>query len=207
MKHDYKKDERAFYAVAAAPSMITLPTWRFIMIDGRGDPNGEDFAQRVGVLFPTAYAIKMRHKALCRDNPEQAGAFPCDDYAVYPLEGLWTSETKDASDKSKFIYTIMIRQPDFVTQAMFQAALEGVMQKKPHPLLAQVRFGEITEGLCVQALHTGPFDDEPATFARMDAFATAQGYAHTAHAHREIYLNDPRKTAPERRKTILRYQV
>lgn len=195
MKYDYRKDEKALYGGAKKPSLVTVPAQKFVMISGKGDPNQADFGDRVGVLFPLAYAIKMRQKAL-----------GCE-YAVYPLEGLWTSETANVTDKSQFIYTIMVRQPDFVTQEMFDEAMAAVLRKKPHPLLAEVTFGTIEDGLCVELLHRGSFDDEPASFAQMEAFAQANGCERLTHVHREIYLNDPRKTAPERRKTILRYQV
>lgn len=195
MKHDYRKDEKELYGGAKKPTLVTVPAQKFVMISGKGDPNQADFGERVGVLFPLAYAIKMRQKAL-----------GCE-YAVYPLEGLWTSETADVTDKSKFIYTIMVRQPDFVTQEMFDEAMSAVLLKKPHPLLAEVSFGTLEDGLCVELLHKGSFDDEPASFAQMDAFAQESGYERLNHVHREIYLNDPRKTAQERRKTILRFQA
>lgn len=207
MKHEYKKHEKELYGVSRKPSLITVPAQRFVMISGKGDPNQEDFAQRVGVLYPLAYAIKTRHKNHCIQHPEQAEAYPCQDYTVYPLEGLWSSETKDPTDKSKFIYTIMIRQPDFVTQDMFEEALAAVRQKKPHPLLKDASFGLLEDGLSVQILHIGSFDDEPASFAMMDAYILKGGYTRAGHVHREIYLNDPRKTPPQKRKTILRYQV
>lgn len=207
MKHEYKKQEKELYAVATKPSLITVPTQKFIMIDGKGDPNGEDFSKRVSVLFPLAYATKMQHKSFCNNNPGEAAIFPYQDYAVYPLEGLWTSETSDTTDKSKFIYTIMIRQPDFITQEMYEEALTTVRKKKPHPLQSELRFGEIEDGLCVQMLHNGAFDDEPASFALMDIFAAENGYKRASHVHREIYLNDARKTELAKRKTILRYRV
>lgn len=207
MKHEYKRQEKELYAISTKPSLITLPAQRFVMISGKGDPNGEDFGDRVGVLYSLSWAIKMRHKAYCRDHPEEAAAFAYQEYSIYPLEGVWTADTPNPTDKSQFIYTVMIRQPDFITQEMYEAALAQVRQKKPHPLLDEAHFETMVDGLSAQILHKGSFDDEPASFEKMDAFAVAQGYQRANPYHREIYLTDPRKTSPDRRKTILRYQL
>lgn len=125
MKHEYKKHEKEIYGASAKPEILTLPKQKFIMIDGRGDPNGTDFAARVETLYSLAYPIKMRHKKYCLGHPEQAAQFAYQDYTVFPLGGLWTSESPDPTDKERFIYTIMIRQPDFITHGYSVRRKEG----------------------------------------------------------------------------------
>ena len=196
MKHEWKKHERKLYGTGEKPVVITVPPQKYIMIDGRGDPNGEDFSQRVGVLYSLAYPIKMTFKTQFTD------------YTVYPLEGVWkTANPDDLSDKNSFVYTIMIRQPDFITAEMFETAQLAVAKKKPHPLLTDIVFETVEDGMCVQALHRGSFDKETETFSKMDKFAAENNLARLNRSHREIYLNDARKTVPEKRMTILRYMV
>lgn len=207
MKHEYKKHEKEIYGASAKPEILTLPKQKFIMIDGRGDPNGPDFAARVEALYSLAYPIKMRHKKYCLSHPDKAAEFAYDNYTVFPLEGLWTSESPDPTDKDQFIYTIMIRQPDFITNEMAEEALQEAKAKKKLPLLAEITFDTLEDGLSVQMLHMGSFDDEPQSFAKMDAFATGEGYERCGHVHREIYLTDARKTPSGQRRTILRYSV
>lgn len=207
MKHDYKKHEKELYGPCGQPAILTVPAQKYIMLQGRGNPNDADFSQRVGVLYSLAHPIKMRHKVFCNQNPQRISTFAYPEYAIFPLEGLWSSESQNLQDKDKFIYTIMIRQPDFITHDMYEDALRTVKKKKPHPLLAEVTFDTVEDGLSMQALHSGSFDDEMRTFARMDAYAEQNGYRRTGHVHREIYLNDARKTPPEKRRTILRYPV
>jgi hypothetical protein len=208
MKHEWKKHERDLYGAKDKPQIVTIPRQSFIMIKGVGNPNGEDFSERVGVLYSLAYPIKFGFKSLCNNHKEQRALYECSDYTVYPLEGVWTTSNKDnLLDKDCFEYTIMIRQPDFITKEMFEAALISTSKKKPHPLLKLVAFGTLEDGKSIQMLHTGAFDDEPASFAKMDAFAEANGLERTNQYHREIYLGDARKTAQEKRLTILRFQV
>ncbi|MCL1984551.1 MAG: GyrI-like domain-containing protein [Methanomassiliicoccaceae archaeon] len=211
MKHEWKKDERDLYTDVKGPAIVTIPEQRFIMIDGTGDPNGEDFGERVGVLMSLAYSIKMCHKADISNDPDHASRYAYNDYTVFPPEGVWTSSAASEEgvppDKGSLIYTIMIRQPDFITTEMFEAAYAITEKKKPHPLLKEVRFGGIEDGICVQMLHIGSFDDEPMSFAKMDAFVKENGYERTDGVHREIYLSDARRTAPERYRTILRYRI
>lgn len=208
MKQEWRKQEKVFYLPKNVPEVVTLPKQQFIMIKGAGDPNQEDFSQRVGVLYSLAYPLKMRFKKRCQEQPELAKQFEFDDYTVYPLEGVWSSSNPaDPHNKDFFTYTIMIRQPEMITEADFAEALAATQIKKPHPLLEEVTFGEITEGLCVQMLHVGRFDDEPASFAKMQAFADEAGLIRQGWHHREIYLSDPRKTAPEKSRTVLRFEV
>ena len=186
---------------------MTVPEMRFIMIAGTGDPNGPDFAERIGVMYSLAYPIKMRHKTSCAADTDAAKKFAYADWTVFPLEGVWTSPENNLLDKSRFEYVLMIRQPDFVTSEMFAEALALVKKKKPHPFLEQVAFDSAEEGLCVQILHVGPYDTEPASFALMDEFSVESSLKREGASHREIYLNDARKTYPSKYRTILRYRV
>lgn len=211
MKTEWKKQEKKLYLPGPNPEVVNVPKQRFFMISGQGDPNGSDFSERVGVLYSLAYAVKMMPKS--GFTPE--GFY---DYTVYPLEGIWdlTEEgriKKEESaegaylDKKELLYTIMIRQPDFVTKEIVQKALETVSRKKPHPLLKDVTFAEKEDGFCVQMMHTGSYDAEPASFAKISAFLEKNGYSRTSLIHKEIYISDARKTEKEKCKTVLRVFV
>lgn len=208
MKYEWKKQERELYGVKSKPQVISVPRQNYIMIKGKGDPNMDEFSQRVGVLYSLAYPIKMRFKGMCKEDESCQEEFGCSDYAVYPLEGVWSTDNpENLLDKSSFSYTIMIRQPNFITEEMVTAAYEAVKKKKPHPYLEEIFFESVDEGQCIQMLHLGPFDDEPASFEKMGDFAKQNGLERIGYTHHEIYLNDARKTVPEKRKTILRFQV
>jgi len=209
MKHEWKKHEKEIYGAKEQPSIIVVPQQKFIMISGKGNPNNNDYSERVGVLYSLAWPIKMRYKALCNNDSELRKLSEYHEYVIFPLEGIWTSSNPDNPlDKDSFVYTIMIRQPDFITQDMFESAYAVVEERTPHPLLKEVIFDVVEDGQCVQILHKGSYDDEPKSFAVMDAFIQDKGLKRIKHSHREIYLNkDPRKIAPALRKTILRYQI
>ncbi|MEA4846374.1 MAG: GyrI-like domain-containing protein [Clostridiaceae bacterium] len=204
MKYEWKKQDKGLYLPKNRPEIVIVPSMRFFMLDGRGNPNNEDFAEAVGVLYSLAYAIKM----MPRKGYTPEGYY---DYSVFPLEGVWDlapeARELEVLDKDSLIYTIMIRQPDFVTDETAQRAIEAVAKKSKHPLLTKVRFGCIEEGLCVQMLHIGSFDSEPASFAVMEEFCEANGLRRLSKIHREIYLSDARKTAPERLQTVLRFKA
>ena len=170
------------------------------MIDGKGNPNAADFSERVGALYSLAYAIKMNYKKTAAEQEFT-------DFTVYPLEGLWQQEQEGELIKEELIYTIMIGQPDFITGEMVKKALEQVRVKKPNPLYDEIRFEEMTEGACVAMLHLGPFDEEPQSFAKMDAFCQNRQLTRISNTHREIYLNNLNRTDPSKLKTILRYMV
>jgi hypothetical protein len=172
------------------------------MVNGSGDPNGEEFAKATEALYSLSYAVRMSYKS--DDVP--AGYY---EYTVFPLEGVWDllDYSKPAADKSNFKYTIMIRQPDFVTKETFERFLEQTKKKKQNPYLDHVRFEQVEEGLCCQMMHLGSFDNEPESFARMEAFCAEKGYIRTSKIHREIYLSDPRKTESSKLKTVLRFPV
>lgn len=204
MKHEWRKHEKSLYLPKATPDLVEVPAQRFFMINGQGNPNGEEFAERVKVLYSMAYAVRMMPKG---------GVTPPGyvEYTVYPLEGIWSLTEKGRKlqelNKEEFLYTIMIRQPEFVTKEVAQMALEKVMKKNPHPFLEQVYFQTSEESLNIQMLHIGPYDEEPKSFAKMDEFAQKNNLLRIEKEHREIYLSDARKAAPEKLKTVLRYRV
>jgi hypothetical protein len=204
MKYEWKKEEKNLYLPKQKPELIEVPELKFLMIKGKGNPNGKEFSERVGVLYSLAYAVRMMPKH--GYTPE--GYF---EYTVYPLEGIWdlTEEGRklDTLNKDEFLYTIMIRQPDFVTKEIVDRAFESVRKKKPHPLLDDVTFGTIKDGLSVQMLHVGSYDDEPESFKAMQEFAVNNNLERVSMLHREIYLSDFRKVGPEKLKTVLRYMV
>ena len=200
MKYEWRKANREIYQIKSKPCLIDVPAQSFIMIDGKGNPNAADFSERVGALYSLAYAIKMNYKKTAAEQEFT-------DFTVYPLEGLWQQEQAGELIKEELIYTLMIGQPDFITEEMVKKALEQVRVKKPNPLYDEIRFEEMTEGVCVAVLHLGPFDEEPHSFAKMDAFCQNQQLTRISHTHREIYLNNLNRIDPSKLKTILRYKV
>jgi hypothetical protein len=204
MKYEWKKHEKDLYMPGQRPEVVTVPEQKFFMISGQGNPNSEEFAGRIEVLYSLSYAVRM----MPRQGYTPEGYF---EYTVYPLEGIWdlTEEGRkaDVLDKDRLLYTIMIRQPDFTTKEVADRALETVRKKKPHPLLDEVTFGTMEDGLAVQMLHVGPYDDEPGTFEAMKDFIKKNNLEIVSLKHREIYLSDARKTEPAKLKTVLRYRV
>lgn len=204
MKHEWRKQEKDLYVPKQKPEIVTVPEQNFFMINGKGNPNNEEFAEKIGVLYSLAYAIRMMPKQ--GYTPE--GYFK---YRVYPLEGIWdlTEEGRklDTLNKDELLYTIMIRQPDFVTKDIADKAFENVRKKKPHPLLNDVTFGTIEDGLSVQMLHVGSYDNEPQSFELMKEFIEKNNLERAFLQHREIYLSDARKVEQEKLKTVLRYMV
>ncbi len=202
MKHEWKKQEKDIYGVKTKPCVIDIPAWKYIILSGSGNPNDEIFSDKVAALFSTAYKIKMAYKAFVEKSSEIS------DYAVYPLEGIWsTASEKEYLIKDELQYRIMIRQPDFITRGMFDNALEVVRRKKDNPYLTDVSFETVCDGRCIQVLHKGAFDDEPASFKIMDRYCMEHGYKRIGKEHREIYLNNPSRTEKANLKTILRYKV
>ena len=207
-KLDYKKKFKELYQPKPVPSVVDVPQIQFIMVDGKGNPNDEngEYQAAIEVLYALSYAIKMMPKS---------GNTPPDffEYVVPPLEGLWwlaDREEFDYSNKSKFCFTSMIRQPEFVTDELFLTACQITAKKKPHLNLGAARLVAFTEGLCVQCMHQGSFDDEPATLEKMKAFMAAHGLQSDlsdTRRHHEIYLSDPRKVDIAKMKTVLRYPV
>jgi hypothetical protein len=204
MKYEWRKSEKELYLPKEAPALVQVPRQKFFMIKGKGNPNYEDFSERIGVLYTMAYAVRMMPK----NGFTPDGYF---EYTVYPLEGLWdlTEEGKnsDILNKDELLYTIMIRQPDFVDKNVAKKALAIAHKKKPHPLLDGIIFGDLEDGLSVQMLHKGSYDNEPETFAKMKEFMDNSGLERKSMIHREIYLSDARKVEREKLKTVLRYMV
>ena len=201
-KVEYKKDYKELYLPNAQPSVIRVPAISFAVIDGQGDPNGEAFAVATAALYSFSYAVKMSYKG--KEPPE--GYY---DYTVFPLEGVWNliDKSKPSTDKSNYAYSIMIRQPDFLNSRLFDRFLVETKKKKPNACLDRLQSVTTEEGLCCQMLHSGPFDDEPASFEKMHRFCTESGYERTSLQHREIYLSDPRKTDSSKLKTVLRFSI
>lgn len=204
MKHEYRKQEKSLYCPKTKPELVEVSKQKFFCIKGQGNPNGEDFAARIGVLYSLAYAIRMMPKN--GFTPE--GYF---EYTVYPLEGLWdlTEEGRKSEvlNKDELVYTIMIRQPDFVDEEVVKKAFEIVRKKKPNPLLDEVYFDEIEDGLSVQMMHIGSYDNEKESFDKMKEFIDSNGLKIKTLVHREIYLSDTRKVDKDKLKTVLRYRV
>jgi len=200
MKYEWRKEAKALYQVKARPTILQIPGQSYIVIDGKGDPNQEDFSERVGALYALAYAIKMKYKKAPRDQVYT-------DFTVFPLEGLWKKEKEGELVKSELFYSIMIGQPDFITRELFEEALNEVKIKKPNPLYEAVRFEKIEEGPSLAMLHVGSFQLQSRCLAEMEHFCQFHKLKRTSEVHREIYLNNLHRTEPSKLKTILRYQV
>ena len=207
MAFDFKKEYKEFYMPKGKPEIVTIPKANYIAVRGKGDPNDEGgaYQQAVGILYAVAYTLKMSDKTDHRIE----GFF---DYVVPPLEGFWWQDGVDGidySDKSTFNWISVIRLPDFVTQKDFDWAT-GEAEKKKHLDCSKAEFLTIDEGLCVQIMHIGPFDDEPATVSLMNAYLLENGYENDfsgSRLHHEIYLSDARKVAPEKWKTVIRHPI
>ena len=207
MAFDYKKEYKEYYMPKNKPEIVTVPTMVFAAVRGKGDPNEEDgeYKQAIELLYGISYTIKMSKKTDHRIE----GYF---DYVVPPLEGLWEQKGMvgiDYSRKSDFSWTAMIRLPDFVTRSDFDWAVEQAALKKKRDF-SKVEFMTYEEGICVQCMHIGSYDDEPSTVALMDSYAESVGYVTDITAlrpHHEIYLSDPRKTASEKLKTVIRHPI
>lgn len=204
MKYEWKKQEKDLYGAKKVPAFITVPMQNFIMISGKGNPNNEDFSNRIAALYSLAYAIKMGYKTASINAGETREVH---DFSVYPLEGVWKQKQGEELVKEQLEYTIMIRQPDFITEDMVSAALATVRKKKPNPLYEEIRFDTMQDGKCIEILHMGSFDDEPVSFQKMAQFAADHGLKRTGSCHREIYLNNANRVEKSKLKTILRYSV
>ena len=206
MKNDWKKVDKQFYLPKTKPELVKVPPFKFFSIHGQGDPNDKPFQENIGVLYSLAYAIKMSPK----NNFAPKDYF---EYTVYPLEGIWdlTEEAKKSNsetlDKSQLVFNLMIRQPDFVTPAFALEAIDRTKKKKYHPLLEKVKFEIIEENQCIQMMHIGSYDSEPASFKLMEDFCRQNGYKRESKQHHEIYLSDFRKVSPDKLKTVLRFGI
>ncbi len=208
-KLDYKEACRDLYQPKTKPMLIDVPEMLFIMVDGKGDPNTvTEYKSALEILYGLSFTIKM--SKMSRNQPE--GYF---EYTVPPLEGLWRSDNEsfdgvNVTDKNLLCWTSMIRQPEFVTKEVFEAAKASLAKKHPEMDFSRTRLQKLTEGLCVQVMHIGPYDAEPETIRKMKDFIAAEGYENDiggTRLHHEIYLGDPRRTAPERLRTVIRHPV
>jgi len=207
MAFDYKKEYKAFYLPPNKPEIIEIPSMNFVAVRGNGNPNeqGGEYQQAIELLYAIAYTIKMSYK----------GAYKIDGYFEYvipPLEGFWWIEGlvgMDYSRKDDFNWISVIRLPDFVQKKDFDWAIAEAERKKKKDF-SKVEFLTYDEGLCIQCMHIGSFDDEPTTIQRMEECAEANGYAidiTDSRHHHEIYLSDPRKCDPDKLKTVIRHPV
>lgn len=207
MPFDYKKEYKEFYLPPAKPGLIEIPAMRYLAMDGQGDPNEPEgeYKAAIGMLYAIAFTIKMSYKGRYKID----GYFP---YVVPPLEGLWRQSGGgeiDYAHKESFVWKSMIRLPDFVTEEVFQWAIAEATRKKQQDF-SKVRFFTYEEGLCVQCMHVGPYDAEPATIVAMTDYAEGMGYTadfSEKRLHHEIYLSDPRKASAEKLRTVIRHPI
>lgn len=207
MAFDFKKEFKELYSPGKKPGIILIPPINFIAVRGKGDPNEEEgeYAKAVNLLYAIAYTIKMSHKS----DYKIKGFF---EYVVPPLEGFWWMDGikgVDYSRRDQFQWISAIRLPDFVSKEDFAWAVGEATRKKKQDF-SKVKYMTYDEGLCVQCLHIGPYEDEPATVQLMHEYASSQGYivdiSETRHYH-EIYLSNPRKSDPAKLKTIIRHPI
>lgn len=206
-KHEWRKEEKNIYLPKAKPELIDLPAMNYVTIKGQGNPNAEKFTQHIQALYPVCYAIKMNLKKLSKPPKNYV------DFTVYPLEGEWSLTEKGIKnysgkvDKDELLYTLMIRQPEFVSKEFFEEMKTVAIQKNENPLIQNVQFEKMIEGKCVQMLHIGSFDEEPKSFAKMEQFANENSVKRLSKIHKEIYLSDFRRVPEAKRKTVLRFKV
>lgn len=204
-KFEWRKQLKDLYLPKEQPMLVDVPEIQFFALNGRGDPNtNEQFTKQIETLYSLSYTIRMMPKKGI--VPE--GYY---EYTVFPLEGVWdldeVGRSLDYLDKNHFVYTLMIRQPEFVTEQLFHEALDMVREKKPDLFFDDVKFVTMTDGLCVQAMHIGKYEDEPKTFQKMEQFCEENNLERIDLTHREIYISDVRRTAPEKLKTVLCFKV
>ncbi len=208
MAFDFKKEYKEFYMPPKKPTIVNVPKMNYIAVRGKGDPNDEggEYKRSIGLLYGIAFTIKMSKMGDHRID----GYF---DYVVPPLEGFWSQDGIengiDYSRKADLRFISVIRLPDFVTKAEFDWAVSEAEKKKKTDF-SSVEFLTLDEGLCVQCMHIGSYDDEPKTVALMHEYMSSQGYSldlSSERLHHEIYLSDPRKCAPEKLRTVIRHPI
>ena len=207
MAFDFKKEYKEFYLPPKKPTIVDVPKMNYLAVKGKGDPNQEDgeYKEAIGLLYGIAFTIKMSKKT----DYQMEGYF---DYVVPPLEGFWWQKDVkgiDYAHKENFEWISMIRLPDFVTKKDFDWAIDQATKKKKTDF-SKVEFMSVEEGLCVQCMHIGSYDDEPATVDLMHAYMEKEGYEldiNDERRHHEIYLSDARKVAPEKLKTVIRHPI
>ncbi len=208
-KLDYKKEYKDLYQPKTKPSIIDVPEMTFITVKGKGNPNTcDEYKEAIEILYGLSFSIKMSKM----NGSQPDGYF---EYVVPPLEGLWyVNDDKfdglNITDKEKFCWTSMIRQPEFVTAEVFEKAKTTLKKKKPELDLSKAELVKMTEGLCVQIMHKGSYDDEPDSIRKLKEFAAENGYEEDFtenRFHHEIYFSDPRRCAPEKLKTVIRHPI
>lgn len=210
MKYEWRKQDKSLYLPKTEPTVIDIPAMQYLRVKGEGNPNSESFGQCVEALYALSYGLKMLPKKGI--TPE--GYY---DYTVFPLEGHWDLNEEGREKylkgtpvielKDYLTYTVMIRQPQFVTEELLEDIRETVYKKKKNDRINNVILETIEEGVAVQMMHIGSYDDEPASFDRMEEFAIDNGLSRKDKSHKEIYLSDPSKVAPDKLKTTLRLWV
>ena len=196
-KLDLVKEYKAYYKAGAKPEIVEFDTVKYLAIEGKGKPADEVFTSRIEALYPLAYGIKKA----CKDKGN--------DFAVPKLEGLWWVESNKPAlevPRNEWCWKLLIRMPTFVSKEIMLSIQPEVLKKKKNDLIQEISFEEITEGKCVQIMHVGPYSTEHETINKLLEFVKDNGLAVNG-LHHEIYISDPRKTAPEKMKTLIRYPV
>jgi hypothetical protein len=206
MKYEWRKKEKEIYLPPKKPVVIDVPQFKYFTIGGSGNPNSSFFGECIEALYATSYVIRMSYKkGLEPDNFYE--------YTVYPLEGIWDISEKAKQsfngtiDKDELVFTVMIRQPDFVTQEYATKAKEWAENKKSNPFIKKLKFDELSDGKCVQIMHLGSYANEQESFDIMEEFCSQNNLKRKSKQHKEIYISDPRKVDPEKLKTVLRFEV
>lgn len=204
MKYEWKKSDKAIYLPKIKPEIIEVPRMKYFMLSGKGNPNEPEFAEVIEALYSVSYGVRMSH----RSGIIPEGYY---EYTVFPLEGIWDLEeearNQEILNKDKLIFTLMIRQPDFLTDELAESIIEKIKQKKSNQLLEHIKFDYLEEGLNVQMMHIGSYDDEPMSFKLMEEFCSNNNLERIDKTHKEIYISDFRKTEPDKLKTVLRFKV
>ncbi|MFD1472302.1 GyrI-like domain-containing protein [Companilactobacillus mishanensis] len=206
MKYEWRKQEKILYQPKKTPQIVEVPQQKFISLAGIGDPNGPEFKQRIETLYPLAYGLKAAYRKYSADKDVEF-----DDYVVFPLEGVWSlteeGQKLDHLDKNEFSYDIMIQIPNFVPDDLIEPSIANVKAKKNPELIDEIEIKNFKPIEAVETLHVGDYDDEPASFAKMDGFVNQNGKERAEKIHREIYLSDARRVDRDKLKTILRYKI
>jgi hypothetical protein len=206
MKYEWRKKEKDIYLPPKKPVVIDIPCFKYFVINGKGNPNSAFFSECIEALYAASYAIRMSYKK----GLQPEGFF---EYTVYPLEGIWDISEKAKQsfdgriDKDELVFSLMIRQPDFVTKEFSETVKEWVLRKKGDSLIEKLAFNEMADGKCVQMMHLGSYDNEPESFSIMEEFSKKNQLKRKSKQHKEIYISDPRKVVPEKLKTVLRVEV
>lgn len=205
MKYEWKKQEKGVYLPKGKPEQVFIEKFRYLTLEGSGNPNNSSFAEQAGALFSLSYTLKMLPKKGI--TPE--GYF---DYSVYPLEGIWdicgnNNLEEEELDKDSLIYKIMIRQPHFINHDLVRSASEILKKKKTNKYTDEIKLEEIEDGLSVQIMHTGSYDSETASFMILKEFCSENKLKIKDTSHKEIYISNPERTTQEKLKTVLRYFV